>query len=456
MPDHQVLILSHDVVGQHMAGPGIRYYHLARVLSQHTSITLGIPTTSSELPLTSFTYVHYAQPTWESLAPLTQNASVVITSNVLSHALLPLAGKVPVVIDGYDPLVAENLALSAHLPMEQIWNLWQTQLSGLQSQYQLGDFFICASERQRNWWLGLLEAHGRINPATVLADPSLRQLLDVVPFGLPTELPNYKNPIIKGVWPGITADDTLILWGGGLWPWLDPFTAIRAVAQLAPRWPQLRLVFPGTRHPNKHVAQDLPTHAQAAVKLATELGLLDKHVFFGDWIPYSDWGTVLLESDVALSLHFDTFETQLAFRSRVLEYIWAGLPIVATAGDATSDLVVHYQLGWTPAPSDVSSVADALWQAITQPPAANRFDIARANLTWERVAQPLIHFCLQPHFASDVAQRLLPTFMRLDEEQLRRELAQTRNDLAIYENGRVARTLRWLKTLAQRAGLPRA
>ena len=56
-------------------------------------------------------------------------------------------------------------------------------------QYLIGDFYLCASERSA-WWLGLLEASGRVNPATFDADPSLRTLIDVVPYGLPdTPLP---------------------------------------------------------------------------------------------------------------------------------------------------------------------------------------------------------------------------------------------------------------------------
>ena len=36
--------------------------------------------------------------------------------------------------------------------------------------------------------------------------------------------------------------------------------------------------------------------------MAVDLGLLDRVVFFGDWVPYADWPYVLLESDLALEL----------------------------------------------------------------------------------------------------------------------------------------------------------
>src|SRR5262249_10250561 len=50
-----------------------------------------------------------------------------------------------------------------------------------------GDYFICASEAQRDFWIGTLHSHGRINPLTYADDPTLRRLIDVVPFGLPEE-----------------------------------------------------------------------------------------------------------------------------------------------------------------------------------------------------------------------------------------------------------------------------
>jgi hypothetical protein len=62
-------------------------------------------------------------------------------------------------------------------------------LRALHDQLRVGDFFLCASERQRDYWLGWLEALGRVNPRTHGADPDLRGLIDVVPFGVPSEPP---------------------------------------------------------------------------------------------------------------------------------------------------------------------------------------------------------------------------------------------------------------------------
>jgi len=390
--DEHILIISHDIVGEQMAGPGIRYFHLARVLGREFPVTLAVPEGSAISG--DFSTIVYGSGNDDQLERAIGNARVVMVPAV--HVIqIPALwnAQSPIVIDGYDPFVVETLYLGGDVSALQ---------RVLTKAYLLGDFFICASERQRDWWLGLLEAYGRINLYTFGEDPSLRKLVDVVPFGLPAEPPRATRPVIKGIWPGIGPEDKVVLWGGGLWPWLDPLTAIRAVARVWQQRQDVRLVFPGTRHPNPWMS-GIPTHNEAARRLAGELGLLNKAVFFGEWVPYEDWPNVLLESDVALTLHPDTLEAHLAFRSRVLDYIWAGLPIIATRGEATSDLVERYRLGIVVDYGDDAGVANAILYLLETPKEAwqAQFESARRDLTWEQVARPLIEFCRHPRRAPD-------------------------------------------------------
>ena len=401
-----VLIISHDVVGKQMAGPGIRYYHLARVLSREFNVTLAVPHEQApELPDVGFQTGCYKQGDWGSIMGLVDKAGVVILPSAIASNFPQLTQiKAPLVIDGYDPLLAEWLFLHQAMPITEQHFHWKRRMRELTSQYLMGDFFICASERQRDWWLGLLEANGRINPFTVSEDTSIRSLIDVVAFGLPEISPQKTRKVIKSVWPGIKETDKVILWGGGLWPWLDPLTAIRAVAKVWTYRQDIRLVFPGTRHPNPMLG-NIPSHNQAASQLAQEFNFLGRAVFFGDWIPYTDWANVLLESDLALSLHYDTLETRLAFRSRMLEYIWGSLPMVATKGDATSDLVAKYGLGMIVDYEDVDQVANAIIKLLDTPHGRfkEQFDTAQKALSWEQAAQPLIRFCRNPRPAMDRA-----------------------------------------------------
>ncbi len=403
-----VLVISHDRVGRHMAGPGIRYRELARVLARTFDVTLAVPGDVEALEAQPFDVWPYRRGQWPSLADAAHRADVLVAPGdslaefpALEHLPIPL------VVDGYDPHTLETLALWSGEPQDVQATRHEARLDVLRRQCRAADFLICASERQRDWWLGQLEQAGRINPRTYGADPSLRRLVDVVPFGLPAEPPRARRSVMRGVWPGVGADDQVLLWGGGLWEWLDPLTALRAVRRLvAAGRERLRLVFPGTRHPNPDMP-DMPMYART-LALADELGLAGTHVFFGDWVPYEDWPAVLLEADVGLSLHPDTVEARLAFRSRVLDYVWAGLPMVLTRGDATADLVSGHGLGALVGYGDDAAAAEAIAGLLDEPLPEIRFDAARQALTWERAAGPLVAFCREPHHAPDKGRRYSP------------------------------------------------
>ena len=110
---------------------------------------------------------------------------------------LAVAG-VPLIVDIYDPFVLENLEIHATRPLPDQEAIHQSNLDVLLDQLRLGDYFICASDTQRDFWLGMLMAAGRVNPHTLAQDPTLRRLIDVVPFGLPDEGPTAAELAIKG------------------------------------------------------------------------------------------------------------------------------------------------------------------------------------------------------------------------------------------------------------------
>lgn len=436
-----------------MAGPGIRYWELSWVVAQHFPVILAVPG-HCDLDAGDIRLWPYDSTDWKSLAPAVKQARVVLScGDVLDR--FPALGDwgIPLVVDGYDPHTLETLALVSGSPGQE--SLHQKRQRILQLQCRLGDFFICASERQRDWWLGLLEATGRINVHTYGGDPSLRSLIDVVPFGLRSSPIRHTRQVLKGIWPGIGPDDKVVLWGGGLWQWLDPITAIRAVARIRAQRTDVKMVFPGTRHPNRAAVPEMPI-LQDAVDLAETLGLLNQAVFFGDWVPYEEWPNYLVESDVALSLHLNTVEARLAFRSRLLDYVWAGLPMVVSAGDATSDLISRYGLGEMVGYGDVKAVSQALLKLLDLPRAvfASAFHNARASLTWERAADPLIAFCRNPHRAADKVAGYRPLWDAGILEKLcadqHTELERLRSLVRGYESGRFIRFTRWVRNLRLR------
>src|SRR5262249_47387639 len=122
-----------------------------------------------------------------------------------------------VVADIYDPFPLEVLEQSRDLPPTDRYLATNLATASMNNQLRRADFFLCASEKQRDYWLGSLAALGRINPATYDDSESLERLLAVVPFGVSDEVPRRTKPALKGVVDGIGPDDRVILWGGGVY-----------------------------------------------------------------------------------------------------------------------------------------------------------------------------------------------------------------------------------------------
>jgi len=433
--EKRILIISHDVVGTYMAGPGIRYFHMARVLARKFRVTLAAPAPISLDGNLQFETLPYDEIGAAQLYTALKHTDVIIVPALFVAKIPGLRHFpfLPVIVDAYDPFVIEALARG----VKDVSMLQQE----LAIAYLRGDFFVCASEYQRDWLLGILEAFGRINGDNFAADNTLRRLVDVVPYGLPKHTTAHGSNIIKGVWNGISSTDRVVLWGGGLWKWLDPLTAIKAIGEVWKERNDVRLIFPGTKHPNRKIPESV-THNTKAKELARKLGLLDKAVFFGDWVPYEQWGDVLLESDVALSLHFDSIETHFAYRSRILEYISAGLPIITACGTATSDLVDQYNLGYVVDYQDSHSVAKAFRSILSELPYhPERFQPLRESLSWERVLQPLIDFCKSPHSATDKTDE-----MTIGAAFYLSQISQLQEQVKGYEKGKFIRFMRWLKS----------
>jgi glycosyltransferase involved in cell wall biosynthesis len=400
----RVLIISNDTVDSLMAGPGIRAWEMARVLSRSSPVTLAVP---NEHPLRAdaFQVVSYGSKTGRGLRELASEHDVLVVQGFVLH-LFPYLGQMgkTLVVDLYDPFTLENLHVFSHDPMEERKTVHESHLGVLNAQIRVGDFFLCASEKQRDYWIGMLAANNRINPLQYDADPTLRNLIDVVPFGLQSAPPQATGRALKGVYPGIGVDDRVILWGGGIWEWFDPLSLIRAVHRIRQSRPEVKLFFMGIRHPNPLVPEMAMTGR--AIELACELGLEGSGVFFNDWVPYQERQNYLLEADVGVSLHFDHLETRYSFRTRVLDYIWAGLPVVCTRGDSIGDLIQAHGLGRVVDYGDVDGLVQALEQLLDAPEGkgefAERFSTLADDLTWERAMAPLVQFCSDPHRAADV------------------------------------------------------
>ncbi len=396
----KILIITLEPIGESMAGPAIRALEIGKRLASEFEVTVyssAAGTRPKNLPANVRLVQGGGKRVLAELA--LGHTAIFIQANVLKpFPFLANMGK-HLIVDLYDPYLFAVLvqykndpvqASASYRLMHQVLELHMTR----------ADFTVCASERQRDYWLGRFCALGRVTPEMYGLDPSLRKLIDVVPYGLPVEPPQKTSaPGLRQRIPQL-GQSPVLLWGGGIWDWFDPLTVIKAVKQCHSDIPDLKLVFMGTKSPNDKVPiMDMTLKAR---QLSDELGLTDKSVFFLDgWVPYEDRANYLLDATIAVSAHFDLPETRFSFRTRILDYFWCGLPILTTQGDQLAELIDGYKAGQALPYQDVDGWASSIKKILLNPEELKSMQQGARRLAekfyWDDNVEPLRKFLREPH-----------------------------------------------------------
>ena len=89
----------------------------------------------------------------------------------------------------------------------------------------------------------------------------------------------------------------------------------------------------------------------------------------------------------------------------MLDYLWAGLPVVTTTGDGFAELVAEHGIGRAVPPADVDALACALEELLGDVD-ARRVCITSSRalarrFEWSTVLEPLATFCRRPQRSAD-------------------------------------------------------
>ena len=392
----QVLIISHDKIGNNMAGPGIRYHYMAETLSKKHDVTVGF-FDKGYLPGNDFerTYktLHIDPSQFESVF----NNKQVIISMWLNQPMINYCNNnlVFVVFDMYAPVPVENLALYLYNGATKDASIDHTyEQSNYMFQHFLtnGDLFLTSNRRQTDFWIGYLFGVNQVN-VSGYEKRSFYDRFVSAPMGIDTSIELKQTaPVMGGVMDGINKDDKILLWTGGIWNWFDAQSLIKAMKKLENTYPNVKLVFFGTKHPNP----DVPEMQESvnAFSLAKELGILDKNVFLKDgWVAYPDRINYLMEADVAINTTKHSIESEFSHRTRVLDHLLAKLPTISTAGDYLSDEVIsNYNLGVAVSPHNEQAIADAIVSVLdakNHKKMVENIDRVRNEFDWEQTLKPL-------------------------------------------------------------------
>jgi glycosyltransferase involved in cell wall biosynthesis len=438
-----ILLITFDVIGPRIGGSAIRVLGLARALADAGHLpTIAAARIEEGHPDQPFPIRPFASANpRKALEPFLEGAAcVVLPLHALAQLPFLRKARIPLVFDIYDPVLFELLETAPDAAAGNATEKMRSHVQLLNHVLRRGDFFICASERQRDFWLGALVANGRII-ASATADPELRDLIDVVPFGIdPTPiLPATAGRLnLTAAIPALAGAERIVVWPGGIWDWTDSQIVMRAMRILAQSSPGIHVVLFAGRHPTE--GQIATSAAEKARALANEFQLNDRSVhFIDDYIPWGERGRYLAECDAAVSTHRANLESRFAYRTRLLDCFWAGLPIVCTGGDVMAEMVARHGFGIVVPAGNAEALACAFERICMDAEfaATCRTHIAenRRRFGWNDAVEPLARFCRQPrvtHVAApakdacmlaESAWRVFKTYGALETlQRLRRHL----------------------------------
>jgi glycosyltransferase involved in cell wall biosynthesis len=394
-----ILVITRDHIGERMASPGIRMYNIARVLAKRLpdrKVTLALPPDSVLPGALPFDIVPYER----SAVLAAARRSAVLISNYYPPYLYPLMARKRVILDLFSPFT-ERLEV-AHSKGRASDAYFASYGRELVAQMLLSDLVLCATNRQRDLYFGMLAALGRVDPDIYDKDHWLSKMIVLAPFGVRDGEPKATKRVLRGVWPGIAERDTILIWNGVIIDWYDLETLISAIGNISHHRSDIKLFFLGTEHPDNPNVPKLQGlgggTVRAALRQCEELGLLDRQVFFNfDWVDYDGTANFLSEADIGVCTYFNNVETRFAFRSRYLDLLWAELPILCTQGDVWAEMVAAKPLGVAVPERDEPALRTAIERLADDTPfvieCKRNLQEERERFRWERVLERLVCYC---------------------------------------------------------------
>lgn len=392
----KIVLISNDKVGSTMAGPGIRYFELSNALSKYFKVTLLVPD-ECDKQTTNFSIKSFNSNKFSSsIVSILKNEEMVdyvISQNLRPPLLRYLKkNKIKYIADLYDPLTIEVLEYTKFDSKKTQINTLNFNCTSLSLQLNTAEHILCASDIQKDFYLGIMSCQRLINPITYEKDPTFENKISLAPFGIPDN--NFKsdpNFDIQTKFPNINKNDTVIYWGGGIWDWFDPMSTVKAIELLSKKRNDIKLFFLGVKHPNPKI-KEMAT-AQKVLDYCKEKDLLDKYVFFNfGWTPYEERINYLSRANIGISTHLENLETRFSFRTRILDYFWAELPIITTVGDSMSAVIEKNNLGISVQYQDVKGIANAIEEMIEKKD-NNEFQkniqVVKKRFLWSKIANDI-------------------------------------------------------------------
>lgn len=293
---------------------------------------------------------------------------------------------VQLILDVYVPIYVEVSARESE-HVEQEYKNYFADLKRHNHVLKRGDYFLCASQTQKIFYTGVLSSLGIINPR------SYRQpRLLIAPFGIHNIPATSTHNPYKEL--GINAKkDKTILWFGGMYPWFRVDEFLKAILEVATKDPSYKFVIVGGKNPF-NPNPDFSRQHEIAYSFAEEHKLLDKNLYFVDWVDFDkriDWYQY---ADFVISINQPGEENIFSWRTRVMDYVWGEVVTLTNGGDPLSEeLLTHeaaIKISDLSAHAMAGAIADLYASPKTLQSAKKSLISLKPEYYWENVTEQIV------------------------------------------------------------------
>jgi glycosyltransferase involved in cell wall biosynthesis len=237
------------------------------------------------------------------------------------------------VLDCYVPIYLEISARgSADLAGE--YAAFESEVENWAKVLRRGDLFLCANDNQKRFYQGVLAALGRINPATYG-----EELILVAPYGIYRDKPVQTDKPIDRLM-GANGKDGVkrLLWFGAIYPWFDLRKLVDAVNIINKTVPT-KLIIVGAKNPfNYH--PDFVRRYEELIEHIDKNKESQRNTVIQEWVNFDERANWYLGSDLVILINKIGDENELAWRTRLVDFMWADLPIVTNGGDPLGEELI--------------------------------------------------------------------------------------------------------------------
>lgn len=241
------------------------------------------------------------------------------------------------------------------------------------------DYLLAGSAEQRDYLLGWCLMAG-ISPEKIR--------IGVVPFSLSPDCP-AATPAQPGEF----------VMAGYAWPWLRSEERLRQLCRVLEESQKGHLDIYCGKSP---YVDNFQHENSAKDEGGEDLRELSPRLTLHAPVSFPVLGEKLARGGVAVDLWAVNAERELAVSSRVIAYLWAGLPVLTNSGTVLGRLIERYQAGWIVDPLDDDALARIVGEILALDPTMlaryreNSRRLFLDHFCWAKTITPLAEFCSDP------------------------------------------------------------